>query len=84
MREIGKIVVQKMLKEGGSISEPTTDWAVQVIFALKKGDTLRFCVEYRRLNAVTMRDSYPLPRIDKCIDSLVEAKVFGMLEVNIR
>jgi len=48
----------------------------------KKDGTLRFCVDYRPLNAVSKRDSYPLPRMDECIDSLGEAKVFSTLHCN--
>jgi hypothetical protein len=36
----------------------------------KSGGSTRFCIDSRRLNAITVRDSYPLPRIDECIDSL--------------
>jgi len=43
---------------------------------------LRLCVDYRLLNAVSKRDSYPLPRMDECIDSLGEAKVFSTLDCN--
>ena len=41
---------------------------------------MRFCVGYRKLNAVPVRDSYPLPRMDECIDSLGDATVFTTLD----
>ena len=41
---------------------------------------MRFCFDYRRLNAVTVKDSYPLPRIDDCIDTLGEAVIFSTLD----
>eukprot|EP00171_Calliarthron_tuberculosum_P023710 IDg23710t1 len=50
--------------------------------APKKDGSLRFCIDYRRLNAVTKRDSYPLPRMDDCIDSLGTANIFTTLDAN--
>ena len=41
---------------------------------------MRFCVDYRRLNAVTVKDTYPLPRMDECLDSLGDTKVFSALD----
>jgi hypothetical protein len=43
---------------------------------------MRFCIDYRKLNTLTMRDTYPLPRMDECIDSLGEAKLFSTLDCN--
>ena len=50
------------------------------MFAPKKDGKLRFCIDYHRLNTLTVKDSYPLPRMDECIDSLGEAKVFSTLD----
>ena len=48
---------------------------------MEKADgSTRFCVDYRKLNAVTVRDSYPLPRMDECIDSLGDAKIFTTID----
>lgn len=52
------------------------------MFAPKKDGTKRFCVDYRRLNALTVRDTYPIPRMDECIDSLGDAKVLTTLDCN--
>ena len=49
-------------------------------FVPKKDGKLRFCVDYRRLNTMTVKDSYPLPRMDECIDSLGDASVFTTLD----
>ncbi len=46
----------------------------------KSDGSLPFCVEYRRLNTLTVRDAYPLPRMDECIDSLGDACVFTTLD----
>ncbi|CDF40036.1 retrotransposon protein [Chondrus crispus] len=45
-------------------------------------DLLRFCVDYRRLNAITVKDSYPLPKMEDCLDSLGDAKCFTTLDCN--
>lgn len=52
------------------------------MFVPKKEDNLRFCVDYRRLNAVTERDSYPIPRMEKCIVLLGKTKMFLTLDAN--
>lgn len=53
------------------------EWASPVGFAPKKDEKLRFCVNYRKLSAMTVRDPYPLPRIEKCIKSLENATIFS-------
>ena len=45
---------------------------------------MRFCVDYRKLNAATVRNSHPLARMDECIDSLGDATVFTALDCNSR
>ena len=64
----------------GVIEPAQSEWASPVLLAPKKDGTDRFCVDFRRLNAATIPDSYPLPRMDDCIDSLSEAKVFTLLD----
>ena len=80
-REIVKDEVERQLRAG--VIEPAQSaWASPVVIVPKPDGTPRFCVDYRRLNAVTVRDSYPLPRMDDCIDSLGEAVVFTTLDAN--
>lgn len=52
------------------------------IFAPKKDGSLHFSIDYRRLNALMIPDSYPIPRMDECIDSLRSAKIFSTLDAN--
>lgn len=50
--------------ESGIISESCSPWAAPIVLVRKKDGTLRFCVDYRKLNGVTHKDDYPLPRIE--------------------
>ena len=61
--------VDEILKN--DIIEPAASpWASNVVLAKKSDGTLRFCVDYRQLNELTYKDSYPLPRINSCLDAL--------------
>ena len=80
-RELEKAEIDKMLSL--DVIEPAnSEWAAPIVFAPKKCGALRFCIDYRRLNAVTLRDSYPIPRMDECIDSLGQANIFSSLDCN--
>ena len=80
-RQFERDEVNRML--AAKVIEPSSsEWASPVVIVAKKDGTFRFCVDYRKLNAVTLRDSYPLPRMDEYIDSLGEATVFTTLDCN--
>ena len=56
--------------------EPSSSpWASLVVLVKEKNGNYRFCVDYRKLNSVTIKDSYPLPRIDDTLDALAGAYV---------
>jgi hypothetical protein len=63
------------------IRESTSPWASPVVLVTKKNGKKRFCVDYRKLNAIMKKDSYPLPRIDEMLDSLAGAKYFSTLDL---
>ncbi|PJE78407.1 hypothetical protein CI610_02660 [invertebrate metagenome] len=72
--------VQSMLDRG--IIEPSSSpWASGVVLVQKKDGSLRFCVDYRALNKVTVKDAYPLPRIGESLDRLSGAKWFSTLDL---
>ncbi|KAK8789102.1 hypothetical protein V5799_021122 [Amblyomma americanum] len=63
------------------IQPSTSPWASPVVLVAKKDGTLRFCVDYRRLNKITKKDVYPLPRIDDSFDRLLHARYFSSLDL---
>ncbi len=78
-RELIEFEIKKQLE--ANVIEPTiSEWAAPVLFVPKKDGKLRFCIDYRKLNEVTVKDSYPIPRMDDCLDSLGEATIFTGLD----
>jgi hypothetical protein len=69
------------LLDKGFIRPCTSPWRCLALFVKKKDESLRLCVDYRPLNAVTIKNKYPLPRIDVLFDQLVGARVFSKIDL---
>jgi hypothetical protein len=63
------------------ICPSTSPWGCPALFVKKKDESLRLCVDYHPLNAVIIKNKYPLPRIDVLFDQLVGAKVFSKIDL---
>ena len=69
------------LLEKGWIRPSTSPYGAPILFVRKKDNSLRMCVDYRRLNEITTKNRTPLPRIDELLDSLHGATVFSSLDL---
>ncbi|GET58687.1 hypothetical protein GLOIN_2v1765994 [Rhizophagus irregularis DAOM 181602=DAOM 197198] len=81
--EKGKFIrkeVEEMLKMG-KIRESRSPWSSPVTLAGKKSGNYRFCIDYRKLNKVTITDAYPLPRIDEQLERISSGKWFTSLDL---
>jgi hypothetical protein len=71
------------LSEKGYIRPSTSPWAAPVLFMEKKDGTKRMCIDYRALNEVTVKNKYPLPRIEDLFDQLRGASVFSKIDLRL-
>ena len=69
------------MENQGIIEPSTSPWASPIVLVEKKDGSLRFCVDYRKLNNITVKDSYPLPRIDDTLDALGGSQWFSTLDL---
>jgi hypothetical protein len=69
------------LQRIGLIRPSSSPWGAPVLFVKKKDGSMRLCVDYRALNEVTIKNKYPLPRIDGLFDQLKGAKYFSMIDL---
>ena len=72
------------LLDKGLIELSMSPWGVPVLFVRKKDGSLRWCIDYRELNRVTVKNKYPLPRIDDLFDQLTGAAVFSKIDLRSR
>jgi len=64
------------------IQPSTSEWAAAPVICRKKDGKIRYCIDYRKLNAVTRKDAFPLPRIQACIDHLRGTKFMSCLDMS--
>ena len=79
MQEL-RVQLQELLDKG-FIRPSTSPWGAPVLFAKKKDKTLRLCIDYRQLNRVTIKNRYPLSRIDDLFDQLRGARVYSKIDL---
>ena len=72
----------KDLLDKGFIRPSKSPWGAPVLFVRKKDGSLRMCIDYHQLNKVTIKNRYPLPRIDDLFDQLVGASYFSKIDLH--
>ncbi|KAJ9523973.1 hypothetical protein QJQ45_022376 [Haematococcus lacustris] len=77
--EVKKQVAELLAK--GLIEPSSSPYGAPILFVQKKDGSLRMCIDYRALNKLTVRDRYPLPRIDDLFDKLAGKRVFSSLDL---
>ncbi|KAL0534799.1 hypothetical protein IC582_029093 [Cucumis melo] len=75
-----KVQLQELLDKG-FIRPSVSPWGAPVLFVKKKDGWMRLCIDYRELNKVTVKNRYPLPRIDDLFDQLQGATVFSKIDL---
>ena len=71
----------QQMQENGVIQPSSSPWASSIVLVCKKDGTMRFRIDYRKLNEVTKADKFPLPRIDDLLDQLGKAQYFSTLDL---
>src|ERR1041385_6028912 len=80
-RELAELKTQlEALLDKGFIRPSSSPWGCPVLFVTKKDGIERMCVEYRLLNLATIKNKYPLPRINDLYDQLTGSSVFSMMD----
>jgi hypothetical protein len=69
------------LQEAGYIRPSSSPWGAPILFVQKKDGSQQMCVDYRSLNNVTIKNKYPLPRIDDLFDQMRGARVFSKIDL---
>lgn len=67
--------------ENGFIRPSKSPYGAPVLFVKKKDGSLRMCIDYRALNKITIKNKYPLPRIDELLDRLLGSKVYSKIDL---
>ena len=69
------------MEESGIIEPSASEWSSPIVMVKKKDGSLRMCIDYRRLNAMTEVEAYPMPRVDELIDLLGKARFISTLDL---
>ena len=80
LREVKRVLEEH--REAGNISPSSAPVASPVLFARKPNGTLKFCIDYRRLNAMTEKDLNPLPRIDEVLQLVLGSKILSKIDIH--
>lgn len=72
--------VQDLIAQG-VLKESCSPWASPAVIVIKRDNSVRFCCDYRKLNSVTLKDAYPLPRVEESLDALGKARLFSSLDL---
>lgn len=67
--------------QNGIIAESSSSWVAPIVMVRKKDGSWCFCVDYRKLNSVTHKDAFPLPRIEETLTSMTRAKLLSTLDL---
>ncbi|GJY25912.1 putative reverse transcriptase domain-containing protein, partial [Tanacetum coccineum] len=79
MRELS-VQLQELL-EKGFIRSSSSPWGAPVLFVKKKDGSCRMCIDYRELNKLTIKNHYPLPRIDNLFEQLQGSSVYSKVDL---
>ena len=79
-REEARKLLSEMLAKD-VIQQSSSPWASPIVLVRKKDGSIRFCVDYRKVNGITRKDAYPLPRVDDTLDTLSGSKWFTTLDL---
>lgn len=77
--EIQRKEIDKLLQQG-VIEESTSPWSSPIVLVRKKDGSARFCIDYRKLNSITTKDAFPIPRIDDIFDHLSQAEYYTTID----
>jgi hypothetical protein len=75
-----KKAIEKLLEQG-CIQPSTSPWAAPMVFVRKKNGQVRPCIDYRKLNQITCKDAFPLPKTRDCLDAVAGATLFSSLDI---
>jgi hypothetical protein len=78
-----QLQLEELLKKG-YIHPSVSPWGASVLFMKKKDGMLRLCIDFQQLNKVTVKNKYPLPRIDDLFDQLKDVKIFSKIDLRSR